>query len=363
MRRFYIFLLLIPYINGTINDDSLPMVITTWGSDGFKKATKNAVDATLLGGRMFGLVEGLSTCEALQCDTTVGYGGSPDENGETCLDSLVIDADGMRVGAVANLHRIRDAARVAWGVMNFTKHTLLVGESATQFAKTLGFKEEDLSTEETKSWISKWKTEKCQPNFWKNVSPDPSSSCGPYKTNPLTKSMRYYSLVNQSDEAGYLVEKTNHDTIGMVVRDTENIFSAGTSSNGARFKIPGRVGDSPIPGAGAYANKFGGAAATGDGDVMMRFLPSFFAVTQMELGTKPSKAAYKAITRILKVFPKFSGAVVAMNVKGRIGASCANINKFGYNVAFQNGTVVTYSISCLKEVNSLKYLKEGIEFA
>lgn len=131
---------------------------------------------------MFGLVEGLSTCEALQCDTTVGYGGSPDENGETCLDSLVIDAsvsssmvvienifcrDGMRVGAVANLHRIRDAARVAWGVMNFTKHTLLVGESATQFAKTLGFKEEDLSTEETKSWISKWKTEKCQPNFWK----------------------------------------------------------------------------------------------------------------------------------------------------------------------------------------------------
>lgn len=142
-----------------------------------------ALDATLAGGRMFGLVEGLSTCEALQCDTTVGYGGSPDENGETCLDSMVFDAyvqlfsdfqqwfnnlsEGMKVGAVANLHRIRDAARVAWGVMNFTKHTLLVGESATQFAKSIGFKEQEMTTNETKAWIDTWKSQKCQPNFWK----------------------------------------------------------------------------------------------------------------------------------------------------------------------------------------------------
>uniref|UniRef100_A0A1I7TCN9 N(4)-(Beta-N-acetylglucosaminyl)-L-asparaginase n=1 Tax=Caenorhabditis tropicalis TaxID=1561998 RepID=A0A1I7TCN9_9PELO len=339
-------------------DDNLPVVITTWGSDGFEKATKKAVDATLLGGRMYGLVEGLSTCEALQCDTTVGYGGSPDENGETCLDALVFDAEGMRVGAVANLHRIRDAAKVAWGVMNYTKHTLLVGESATQFAKSIGFVEQELATNETKSWIESWKNGKCQPNFWKNVSPDPSSSCGPYKPNP---SVYKYTSVN---EAGYLVEKTNHDTIGMVVLDLEKKISAGTSSNGARFKIPGRVGDSPVPGAGAYANSFGGAAATGDGDVMMRFLPSFYTVSQMELGTKPGKATTKAIKRILAVYPKFSGAVVAMNSNGNFGVACANINKFGYNVAYRNGTVFTFKIACLSQQKTFsENLDKPIDFA
>lgn len=329
------------YCSIGLGDDQFPVVITTWGSDGFARATKKAVDATLVGGRMYGLVEGLSACEALQCDTTVGYGGSPDENGETCLDSLVFDAEGMRVGAVANLHRIRDAAKVAWGVMNYTKHTLLVGESATQFAKSIGFVEAELATNETKTWIESWKSQKCQPNFWQNVSPNPSESCGPYKPLPL------FSAIKKSAETGFKVERTNHDTIGMVVLDLNQKFSAGTSSNGARFKIPGRVGDSPIPGAGAYASSFGGAAATGDGDVMMRFLPSFYTVTQMELGTKPGKATLKAIKRILAVYPKFSGAIVAMDAFGHVGVSCANIEKFGYNVAFRNGTVSTLFTKCL----------------
>lgn len=335
-----LFLLSIPLI-ATENDDNLPVVITTWGSDGFAKATKQAVDATLVGGRMYGLVEGLSTCEALQCDTTVGYGGSPDENGETCLDSLVFDAEGMKVGAVANMHRIRDAARVAWGVMNYTKHTLLVGESATQFAKTIGFVETELATNETKSWITTWRDQKCQPNFWKNVSPDPSTSCGPYKPNSS------HSNSGRLNQVGYQIGRYNHDTIGMVVMDLDGKFSAGTSSNGARFKIPGRVGDSPIPGAGAYANAFGGAASTGDGDVMMRFLPSFYTVTQMELGTKPFKATHKAIQRILTVYPQFSGAIVAMDAHSHVGVACANIPKFGYNVAYRNGTVKTFVQKCL----------------
>ncbi|EFO89722.1 hypothetical protein CRE_07375 [Caenorhabditis remanei] len=355
---YFVFLTLNSILFVNADDKNVPVVITTWGSDGFAKATKKAVDATLAGGRMYGLVEGLSTCEALQCDKTVGYGGSPDENGETCLDSLVFDADGMRVGAVANLHRIRDAAKVAWGIMNYTKHTLLVGESATQFAKSIGFQETELATNETKSWIESWKGQKCQPNFWKNVSPDPGTSCGPYQPKPLLS--REYS----SNEIGYNVEKTNHDTIGMVVFDLEKKFSAGTSSNGARFKIPGRVGDSPIPGAGAYANTFGGAAATGDGDVMMRFLPSFYTVTQMELGTKPSKATHKAIQRILDVYPKFSGAIVALDAHGRTGVACANIPKFGYNVAFKNGTVVTYHQPCLPTQKKLsKDHDKPIKFA
>uniref|UniRef100_A0A8R1DGE7 N(4)-(Beta-N-acetylglucosaminyl)-L-asparaginase n=1 Tax=Caenorhabditis japonica TaxID=281687 RepID=A0A8R1DGE7_CAEJA len=352
MILFLVCFLYCSQLEVAVSDDNIPMVISTWDSDGFIKATKNAIASTLVGGRMYGLVEGLSTCEALQCDTTVGFGGSPDENGETCLDSMVFDAEGMRVGAVANLHRIRDAAKVAWGVMNYTKHTLLVGESATQFAKSIGFKEQEMSTNETKGWIESWKSSKCQPNFWKNVSPDPSGSCGPYQPNALLSSGGRFS-----NQVGFHVEKNNHDTIGMVVYDLDNKFSAGTSSNGARFKIPGRVGDSPIPGAGAYANSYGGCAATGDGDVMMRFLPSYYTVLQMELGAKPSKATHKAIKRILDAYPKFSGAIVAMNSRGQTGVACANMKTFGYNIAYRNGTVVTTKTGCLTPKTVLKHEK------
>ncbi|KAJ1373297.1 hypothetical protein KIN20_035658 [Parelaphostrongylus tenuis] len=107
---------------------STPIIVSTWGSKDFQQANQNAVNA-LIGGRLYALVEGLSTCERLQCDSTVGYGGSPDETGETTLDAMVMDGVGIRVGAVANLHRIKDAARLAWAVMNYTKHTLLVGEA------------------------------------------------------------------------------------------------------------------------------------------------------------------------------------------------------------------------------------------
>ncbi|KHJ99984.1 asparaginase [Oesophagostomum dentatum] len=116
-------------------DGLKPVVVSTWASNDFQLANRNAL-AAINGGRMFALVEGLSTCERLQCDTTVGYGGSPDENGETTLDALVIDGNGIRMGAVANLHRIKDAARVAWAVMNYTKHTLLVGDSEGSLKRT-----------------------------------------------------------------------------------------------------------------------------------------------------------------------------------------------------------------------------------
>ncbi|KAK6024975.1 asparaginase, partial [Ostertagia ostertagi] len=107
---------------------STPLVISTWSTKDFQQANQKAVNA-LYGGRLYALVEGLSECERLKCDTTVGYGGSPDETGETTLDALVMDGHGMRIGSVANLHRIKDAARVAWAVMNYTKHSMLVGEA------------------------------------------------------------------------------------------------------------------------------------------------------------------------------------------------------------------------------------------
>ncbi|PIO63854.1 n(4)-(Beta-N-acetylglucosaminyl)-L-asparaginase domain protein [Teladorsagia circumcincta] len=139
----------------------------------------------------------------------------------------------------------------------------------------------------------------------------------------------------------------------MVVVDSTGNVSAGTSTNGARYKltfqIPGRVGDSPIPGAGAYAIEgVGGAAATGDGDVLLRFLPSFYIVEQMRQGTKPFKAAHKAIRRILEHYPHFQGAVVAANSAGMYGAACANLSsgKFMFSVG-EAGKTRSETIGCL----------------
>lgn len=133
------------------------------------------------------MVTGLSECEQLQCDYTVGWGGSPDEHGETTLDSMIMDGPTHDVGAVAALRRIRNSASVAWAIMNYTKHTLLVGEKgknfffnlnnlskskrikfiATQFALSIGFKENTLNSNESQKMKTKWLSKNCQPNFWK----------------------------------------------------------------------------------------------------------------------------------------------------------------------------------------------------
>uniref|UniRef100_A0A1I7XGM3 N(4)-(beta-N-acetylglucosaminyl)-L-asparaginase n=1 Tax=Heterorhabditis bacteriophora TaxID=37862 RepID=A0A1I7XGM3_HETBA len=294
--------------------------------------------STISNGRILALVEGLSTCERLQCDTTVGYGGSPDESGETTLDALIVDGLGVRMGAVANLHRVKDAAKVAWAIMNYTKHTMLVGEAATKFAIQMGFKEETLTTNVSKKMMDMWKTNNCQPNFWQNVSPNPEYSCGPYK--PVNQ-----TYIGKNKKR--FIDRFHHDTIGMVIIDSDRNVTAGTSTNGARYKIPGRVGDSPIPGSGAYALEgVGGAAATGDGDIMMRFLPSYQTVDWMRKGTKPVKAARKTLQTIIEINPKFQGAIIAADVNGRFGAACANLGIFKYSIG-EKGKTRVESVPCI----------------
>ncbi|XP_055854732.1 putative N(4)-(beta-N-acetylglucosaminyl)-L-asparaginase GE19290 [Episyrphus balteatus] len=311
---------------------NLPIVINTWAfidaaNEAWKvlhQPHKTALDA---------LVEGCSTCERLQCDGTVGYGGSPDEHGETTLDAMIMDGANMNIGAVAALRHIKHAARVARHVLENTQHTLLVGDQATQFAQTMGFKKESLSTPASKEIWQKWWHDGCQPNFWINVNPDPKSSCGPYKPSPN------YNPLSEIDKEKFEFGSKNHDTIGMIVIDSSGHIYAGTSTNGANHKIPGRVGDSPIPGAGAYAdNEFGAAAATGDGDIMMRFLPSFVAVENLRAGQDTTTAAQNAIKRILKHHEKFMGGLIVVNRLGEIGAACTGIDKFPYSVAFGNQT-------------------------
>ncbi|XP_076252467.1 N(4)-(Beta-N-acetylglucosaminyl)-L-asparaginase-like [Rhynchophorus ferrugineus] len=335
MILYWIFLATIICCNAV----NLPVVINTWA---FTKATENAWNTLIKeDDSISALVDGCKTCQDLQCDYTVGYGGSPDENGETTLDALIFDGNTMDMGAVGGLRQIKNAIGVARKVLENTKHSFLVGELATDFAKTMGFPIESLETNYSLQLLNSWLEAKCQPNFWANVSPDPSNNCGPYKPIgrlylPNSHKCRIFDqlLTNEiSQKCSDGFNSKNHDTIGMLVINKKGHIVAGTSTNGANHKIPGRVGDSPIAGAGAYADSdVGASAGTGDGDIMMRFLPSFLAVEQMRLGKTPEAAAQYAISRIAAKYPTFFGGIIAVNKKGIVGAACNGMDKFPYSI-------------------------------
>ncbi|XP_075217277.1 N(4)-(Beta-N-acetylglucosaminyl)-L-asparaginase-like isoform X2 [Lycorma delicatula] len=301
-------------------------------------ANKSAIDA---------VEAGCTTCEMEQCKRTVGFGGSPDENGETTLDAMIIDGSNLNVGAVAGLRFIKNAVSVARKVLDNTKHTLLSGNLATEFGLNMGFMPESLSTDESTAMWENWKKNSCQPNFWVNVNPDPNKGCGPYipidstKTTALSRNIKF-NLPQLSEK--------NHDTITMLAVDRDGNVAAGATTNGLIHKIPGRVGDTPVPGAGAYAdNSIGAASATGDGDIMMRFLPSFLAVEEMRHGASPKAAAETAIKRISSHYPDFFGALIAVNIYGEFGAACHGMESFPYCVANPSlGNVTVYTIDCLQ---------------
>ncbi|KAL6260844.1 hypothetical protein P5V15_008369 [Pogonomyrmex californicus] len=303
-------------------NNSFPVIVITWD---YKSATEKAWDVIYNQKRsaLDAIEEGCSLCEEQRCRTTVGFGGSPDECGETTLDAIIMDGVAMDVGGVGGLRNVKNAISVARKVLEHTKHSLLGGDLATDFAEKMGFKKESLQTEESKKMWTDWKENKCQPNFWKNVVPDPETSCGPYHASDI-----------KDDESMLVGSEENHDTISILAIDSQGRTAAGTSTNGAKHKIPGRIGDSPIAGAGAYADQeVGAAAGTGDGDIMMRFLPSFLAVEEMRYGAPPTIAAKKAISRIAQHYPNFFGGVIALNIKGEYGAACNGMAKFPYYVA------------------------------
>lgn len=320
-----------------------PIVINTWN---FTSANEKAWEVLSKGRSAIDAVEkGCSQCEIDRCDGTVGWGGSPSEIGETTLDAMIMDGESYDVGAVAGLRRIKSAISVARKVLEHTEHTLLVGEMATQFAIGFGFKEESLTSNESKKMISDWRAAQCQPNYWKNVEPDPKTSCGPYK--PLKGT-------NKGDNRAHLIKMTNlirgHDTIGMISMDARGRLASGTSTNGLKYKISGRVGDSPVPGAGSYAAKeAGAAAATGDGDVIMRFLLSYQAVENLRLGMSTKEAALNVIERQVnrtgRPYPQ--AAVIVLDLKGNYGAACSGFKQFPYVISDLKKQVQIKIVNCL----------------
>lgn len=310
----------------------LPIVISTWP---FVEAVRAAWEVVNTGGTpVDAVVAGCSTCESLRCDGAVGYGGSPDESGETTLDAMIMDGTTMDVGAVGALRSVRDAIGAARLVMDHTDHTLLVGKQASKFAISMGLSPSNLSTDDSMKLWSSWRGTECQPNFWRDVVPDSSRSCGPY--GPQSKPRRHSRLQEQRgvSRASSLkgVGRTSHDTISMAVINEFGNIAAGASTNGVRHKIPGRVGDTPIVGASAYAeDDVGACGATGDGDVMMRFLPCYQIVESMRRGWSARDAATDAVARIKRRFPLFIGAVIA-------------IDRHGNHAGASNGWIFHYTV-------------------
>ncbi|KAL5723944.1 N(4)-(beta-N-acetylglucosaminyl)-L-asparaginase [Ranunculus cassubicifolius] len=305
------------------NSTQYPLVVSTWP---FIEAVRAAWTAAEHGlSAVDSVVQGCSACEELRCDGTVGPGGSPDENGETTIDALVMDGTTMEVGAVAAMQYVKDGIKAAKLVMQHTEHTLLVGEKASKFAISMGLPgPTNLSSPESTEKWTRWRENGCQPNFWKNVLP--TNSCGPYHPNNL-----HYSLEGRCSignlgttmSTSSHISVQNHDTISMAVFDHMGHVAVGTSTNGATFKIPGRVGDGPIAGSSAYGDTdVGACGATGDGDIMMRFLPCYQVVESMRLGMEPKLAAKDAIMRITRKYPDFVGAVFAVNKKGVHAGAC-----------------------------------------
>ena len=336
-------------------------VINTW-SGVFEDATAEAYRTLVEDGSALDAVEqGCKVCEAEQCDTSVGYGNHPDTNSHTSLDAMIMNGDNFDVGSVGYIRKFRDVISIARYVMTYTSQTLLVGEGAEDFASMVGFIPHSATTNQSISIYNSWKEANCQPNFYENI-PEATTQCGPYNVPPPNQRKSYLNpslrlekrqkalpqeLMNGGNERLWAANKENHDTIGMVTIDALGSMACGTSTNGANHKVAGRVGDSPITGAGCYVNsKVGGCAATGDGDVMMRFLPSFYAVTQMENNAfttpaSPQIAAARAIQRIVDVFPTFSGAVVCVNKEGLHGAAANNMSfAYSYASSTSNGVQV-----------------------
>jgi L-asparaginase/N4-(beta-N-acetylglucosaminyl)-L-asparaginase len=267
-------------------DPLRPVALSTWEHG--LAANEAAWPILSQGGRALDAVEaGVRVPEGDPAVTSVGYGGLPDRSGEVTLDACIMDEAG-RCGSVAFLQDIKHPISVARKVMELTPHVMLVGTGALDFALRNGFQREDLLTPQARAAWEQWKRE--------------------------------------NGEVQPLVGADNHDTIGMLALDQAGNLSGACTTSGAAFKYHGRVGDSPIIGAGLYVdNQVGGATATGWGEAVIRAVGCFLVVELMRQGHAPARACELAVERVMQKNPDWREIQVgflALNKAGEHGAFC-----------------------------------------
>ena len=292
-----------------------PIVISTWAPN--VKANAAAWKILGNGGRSLDAVEsGVQIPEADPNDQSVGYGGLPDRDGKVTLDASIMDEFG-NCGAVMFLENIVHPIKVARLVMEKTPHVQLAGEGALQFALENGFKAENLLTPESeKAW-----------NNWLKTS----------RYDPMT----IPKLLEQKNQPG---QQNNHDTIGMLALDAAGNLSGACTTSGMAFKMRGRVGDSPIIGAGLFVdNEIGAATSTGVGEEVVRICGSHTVVELMRQGFSPEEACKKTCERIIKKRGEKAKEIqvgfIALNNKGAFGGYAIQKN-FTYAVQSKEGAKV-----------------------
>ena len=272
-------------VNGAIlsKKTTKPIVISTWNHG--IAANKAAWEILEKDGNALDAVEaGVRVTESDPTNRSVGLGGLPDRDGNVTLDACIMSHE-SKCGAVAYLQDIENPISVARKVMEDTPHVMIVGKGALEFAISEGFEKKNLLTPEAKATWLKWR-----------------------ESQDLKKPE---------------INSENHDTIGMLAMDNDGNLSGACTTSGWAYKLPGRVGDSPIIGAGFFVdNEIGAACATGMGEAVIRIAGSHTVVELMRHGHSPNEACKLAVDRIQKKHTDITGlqvGFIAMNKAGEVG--------------------------------------------
>jgi N4-(beta-N-acetylglucosaminyl)-L-asparaginase len=308
-----------------------PLVISSSNGNKFKNGgTLTAVETAfklITGGKdvLEALIAGVNILELDPEETSVGYGGLPNADGVVQLDSCCMHGPLKRAGGVAGIEGVRTPSLVAHAVMQNTDHHLIVGRGATEFARHLGFKiEDDLNTEKSRRLWLEWK---------RRVEPE-------RYLDPAKRVAAGYEAGRQMAAEGLIDRLHLFGTINCNGIGTKGEICGVTTTSGMAFKIPGRVGDSPILGAGLYVDgRVGAAGSTGRGEANLFGLCSYLIVEQMRAGKHPKDAALEALRRVKANTiekrlqkpdgsPNFDLEFYALNAKGEFGAASLYEGRF-----------------------------------
>jgi N4-(beta-N-acetylglucosaminyl)-L-asparaginase len=310
-----------------IEGTTKPIVISTWDSG----MAVNAAAWKILSakGRALDAVEAGAMHIENEINCCVGLGGYPDRDGVVTLDSCIMD-EHANCGAVAGLERIKHPVSVARKVMEKTPHVILVGAGAQQFAIENGFSLEstELSDDAKKAYTDWLKTSEYKPV----INIENKKNNGPFAPNFF--------------EDG----TANHDTMGLVAMDASSNLSGAVTTSGMAFKVHGRVGDSPIIGAGLFVdNEIGAATSSGTGEEVIRICGTHLVVEFMRQGLSPEMACKRAVERIVKrdraKAKTLQVGFLAMNKKGQYGA-----------YAIQKGFVFSVKSGTENQIHQSKFL-------
>lgn len=285
------------------NSNPNPIIISTWNHGVVANQTAWQV---LQNGTALDAVEaGVRTSEADPNVGSVGYGGLPDRDGNVTLDACIMDHN-SNCGSVAFVQNFKHPVSIARGVMEKTRHVMLVGKGAEQFALEQGFKKENLLTKKSEKRWKKW-----------------------------LENQDYRPKINSE----------NHDTISQLILDQEGQFAGACTTSGAAWKMHGRVGDSPIIGAGLFIDgEVGAVACTGLGEAVIKTSASSVATELMRQGHSPEDACREVTERIVRLYknhpdlPHLQVAFIAINTKGETGAYAF---RSGFNYALNQGSSKT----------------------